>query len=261
LESTGKTVKSNPEEFEAAGALINIATGRGNLTNNKQLNDAVSSFGRVLFAPRYAVSRFQLLNHLFNPVSIGTMPPAARKIALKRALRFHAAISLPLLALGAAGLVSIDPDDDDFLKIRIGDKARYETTGGLQSYFRYLAQMGKAVVMEKGLKSAGSKIGRTNLNFWSKKLAPIPSYGYAAITGKEADTSKFNWVKGIYMRAIPITLQEFGKNTYEDGALGFIATTPTLFGIGTGYYKDKNGKAIKNDLNKMVKKVREKLLK
>lgn len=258
FESQGVNLKDNLKDYEAAGKLINIATGRGNLTNNKSLNDAVNSFGRVLFAPRYAVSRFQLLSHLAG--GAGVLPPVARKIALKRAMRFHSAISLPLIAAGMLGLVSLDPDDDDFLKVRIGGKARYEVTGGLQSYLRYLAQMGKAVYGVSGdttVKEAGKKIGGTNLNFWTKKLAPVPSYIYAGVAGKEADTSEFHWAKGIGLRLLPITLKEFGGNTYEDGVTGFIATIPSIFGIGTGYYPDKTKETFKQqreDLRKALPK-------
>ena len=246
LQSEGHTFKSNREAYEAVGKLINIATGRGDITSYKPLNDAINTFGRALFAPRYAASRFQLLAHVSGKAL--TLEPAARKIAVKRAMRFHTAISLPLIALIAAGIVAFDPDDDDFLKIRIGDKARYEVTGGLQGYLRYLARMGRSVT---NLALGNTKWGKTrnelyytNKTFWTNKLNPVMGYGAAAWSGKEPDTSEFHWLKGIWNRIQPISFREIGKAAYEDGALGFVMTLPTISGIGVGYYPDRE-KAVK----------------
>lgn len=238
LQSEGISFRNNPEVYKAAGSLINIATGRGNVGKGK-LKSAVETFGGVFFAPRFVVSRVQLLGHVAGGAA--TLPPGLRKIELKRAARFHTAITLPLLALVAAGIVAIDPDDDDFLKIRVGPKARYEFTGGLQSYIRLLGQIGKAFFQyadgQTTDKDLRNTLARRPVRFLQQKLAPVPSYGMAALTGKEVDTSEFNWAKGILNRLTPITVREIGAG-YDDGVTGMLLTTPTILGIGTAYYGD-----------------------
>lgn len=238
FESQGITIKNNKEEYEAMGRLINIATGRGGF-KRADWNNAMSVLGRPLFAPRYAASRFQLLGHVAG--GMATMPPAARKIAVKRAARFHTVVSLPLLSAAALGLIALDPDDDDFLKIRVGEKARYETTGGLQSYVRYIARMGKAVAnkVSTGKGDLSSDLMFINKSFWGNKLAPVPAYLYAAAKGKEPDRTDFHWGYGALKRMTPIFLQEVSGAAYEDGALGALAVAPAFLGIGVGYYPDK----------------------
>lgn len=238
LRAEGISYRDNPEVYKAAGSLINIATGRGDIGRGK-IKAAIESFGGVFFAPRFVVSRVQLLGHVAGGVA--TLPPGIRKIELKRAARFHTVITLPMLALIAAGIVAIDPDDDDFLKIRVGDKARYEFTGGLQSYIRLIAQIGKAFYQyadgETSAKDLRNTLVRRPVRFLQQKLAPVPSYGMAALTGKEVDTTDFNWLKGITNRLTPITVREIGAGS-EDGITGMLLTTPTILGIGTAYYGD-----------------------
>lgn len=257
LESEGITFHDNPEAYKAGGELINIGTGRGNIGTGK-LKAAIEAFGGVFFAPRFVVSRMQLLTHVSG--GMATLPPAIRKIETKRAMRFHTVITLPMLALIAAGIVAVDPDDDDFLKIRVGPKARYEFTGGLQSYLRLVARLGKAFFNYGTGDISGAEL-KNRLwfppkNFLIQKLAPVPSYGVAAYTGKEPDTTEFNWLKGITNRLQPITVREIGKGIYEDGVTGALLTAPTIFGVGVGYYEDRTPALLQKQIDAETEKLK-----
>jgi hypothetical protein len=253
LYDQGATFKTHPEEFKAIAYLINIATGRGQISN-KKLESALSAFGNMFFAPSYMVSRFQLVAHVFGK-DLLTMSPAARRIAYKRVARFHATMTLPLMALAAMGLVSLDPDDDDFLKIKpemiankfLGTnykaKARYEILGGMQPTIRFLGRQAKNGVqvaagqekIEKGTGDALYILGR----FGRGKLAPVPSFAVDYATNKDFMGKPFDWKTATASRLAPLTLKELYNGYNEDGLYGSMMTIPTFFGVGSAYYEDK----------------------
>lgn len=255
LSSQGMTFDSHPEEYKAAGALINIATGRGNISTTK-LKAQLEAYGNWAFAPRYAISRFQLLAHI--TYGWATMPPTMRKIAGKKVARFHMAMTLPLLALGALGYLSLDPDDDDFLKIRVGDKARFEILAGLQPVVRMLGRMIKGGILLgtgqiKQSDFAYRMIGVPS-RFLRGKLAPLPSLAVDWIYGKNFINQPFTWMgtaenqyedSAILSRVIPLAVKEIATATLEDGAVGFALTFPGMLGVGVSYYEDRPEKKVK----------------
>lgn len=253
LYDRGATFKTHPEEFKAIAYLINVGTGRGQI-KNKNIEAALTAFGNMFFAPSYMVSRFQLVAHVLGK-DLLTMPPAARRIAYKRVARFHLTMTLPLMALAAFGLVSLDPDDDDFLKLKpealinkifgtsLNAKARYDFLGGMQPVLRFLGRNAKNAIQaatgqEKVEKSFGDAFyigGR----FLRGKLAPLPSLGVDWGTNKDFLGRPFAWDTAAASRLTPLSLRELYHGYNEDGAYGMLFTMPSILGVGVGYYQDK----------------------
>ena len=253
LQAAGKTFDENPEEYEAAAYLINIATGRGQYSENA-FTKAFNGVAGIFFAPGYLISRFQLLGHLLG-LNQFSLPPAMRKIAAKRVLRFHSAISLSLLALGAASalgyisLVSLDPDDDDFLKIKVGSKARYEFLAGMQPIIRLLGRFVKHTY-----EFAHGDIDRTKyvdtmtrimLRFGYGKLAPIPGLAVDYVRQKNYMGEPFAWFGNksffdgeIASRILPLSPKDIIQGAMEDGLPGVALTLPSITGLGVQYYAD-----------------------
>lgn len=242
LAGRGATFETHEKEFKAAAYLINIATGRGQIGDRPKLQSAIDAFGGMFFAPSYLISRFQLLAHVAG-LDMPSMPPMMRRIALKKVARFHMLISLPMLALALAGLSAYDPDDPDFMKIRVGEKARYEILGGMQPTLRYLGKMAKqAFLLTHGDTDAVSMAKedvRSTGRFVRGKLAPVPSLGVDWFYQKDFKGDPFAWDTAVTGRITPIVAHDFYEAYEQDGLYGSMFVIPSIFGVGASYYKDK----------------------
>jgi hypothetical protein len=109
--------KERAKEF-LAKKWVNIITGKGYVGG---LYSGSSPAGKIvssaLGAPRFAIANFQVLYYT-NPVRLAFLPKGARKIVAKATLRIYTPLALTFATLGALGLVSLDPEDKDFLIIR-----------------------------------------------------------------------------------------------------------------------------------------------
>jgi hypothetical protein len=91
----------------------------------------------VFFSPRYAISRFNLL----NPATYIKMSPKARAEALKN-VGVYIGVAAMAMAIAKAGgaEVEMDPRSTDFGKIKVGD-TRYDILAGLQQWVRLISQV------------------------------------------------------------------------------------------------------------------------
>lgn len=245
LRNKGITFENNPKAYKDIGYTINISTGKGQV-KSASVQGAIDTVGTIYLAPKYAISRFQLLNEMTGPGLVKYSPEVRATILRQNLQTIGIAATITALVARALGeFISIDPEDDDFLKIRVGDKARYEFTGGLQSYIKLpLMYLKRGTMAFMGIKPQTnvSVIDKTE-SWLSYKLAPLPSYIYFGVKGKEVDGTPFHPLWSATRRAVPISIREGWEAYQMDGMPGVAMVLPTLAGVGTAYYKDREDKS------------------
>lgn len=226
--------------------MINSATGRGSL--GKKGNQAAPLLNILMFSPRLVASRAQLLNTMFNPGSWARMPRNARAQILQDNVKFLAATTATLTLMRHLGAqVSLDPDDSEFLKIRIGGTI-YDTLTGLQQPLRYLINMARSMpidseTFQSGKHYAGTDpwpmtVGtKTRGGFLESKASPTAS---AVIENVFRGTNFLGRKRSIGERAAelvtPLPAKDVIEGLRQGGLLGAVASTPALLGIGVGSY-------------------------
>lgn len=261
----GYTLENNPEFFKQAAEFVNAATGRGNMGDKLKKATAVTNL--IFYSGRLQVSRVQLINNLFNPIHyipegkaefLGgkRYDPVMRKIAAKETIRLAVGMALVYGTLKAAGAsVTLNPNDPDFGKVRIG-KTHYDVTGGNAGLVRVAYQaIATAMAAQGGEKvRRDESFGEITKKFIRSKLAPVPgaiwNVGDAKdFVGKPAnfkvklgtkqdriDTLQQN----ILIKLIePMIVDDITDAAIEDGWLGVAKTLPALSGLGVSTYQPK----------------------
>lgn len=247
LASRGLTFRQNPDEFKKIAEFINIATGRGVMPSNK--------FAKILmdlplFAPRYTLSRLQLLNMTLNPVAYANMPPHARKIVARNAIRFYGTtmgvlglVSMFGAAIGAS--VNWDDDDDDFLKIKIGS-SKYDIFAGTLQPAKLIIKVVHSAIRTKGgfENRLPGEFGNDTINavgrFVRGKLSPMASLATDYALGSDYVGDEFKWSKAVYSRLMPLVFNEVYESHKADGVVGIArAVPPSFLGVGVSTYKDR----------------------
>lgn len=234
LRDMGLKGKELDSALKSQAKYINIITGRGSL--GTEGNKLAPALNLAMFSPRLVASRFQLINKMFNPVAWARTPKGARELQMKDNLKFLVGTAAVLgLAKAAGADVTLDPDDSEFLKIKVGN-TRYDTLTGLQQPMRFMLRMAKAI--KGGETYAGDTKGDIAADFIRSKASPevglVADYlaGENRLTGKEFDATD------IRDAMIPLPVQDFREAIKTDGALrGSIESLPSIFGIGTQTYK------------------------
>lgn len=247
-----------PTELQAAlksqAKYINIITGRGNLGNKG--NQAAPLLNMAMFSPRLLASRVQLLNKMVNPGSWARLPKGARKLQMIDNAKFMVGtLSVLGLAKAAGADVNLDPDDADFLKIKVGD-TRYDTLTGLQQPLRFFLRMldattgigfdadKKRIVRHSGDNYSGDTKSDIFLDFARSKAAPVAGYGWDYLEGKNRlSGKKFEAGADALKTVLPLPYQDFSEAIKKDGALrGTIETLPALLGVGVQTYEGAKDK-------------------
>lgn len=233
-----KSMNLTPEQQQAAlkaqAKLVNIATGRGSL--GKRGNEFMPALNVAMFSPRLLASRIQLLNKMLNPVAWKNTPPGARKLMMIDNAKFLGFTLFSLgLAKAAGASVNLDPDDSEFLKIKVGN-TRYDTLTGLQQPMRFFIRMTKA--MRGGETYAGDPASDILLDFTRSKTSPEVGYLWDAIEGKNRLTGKqFSAGRDALKLATPLPFQDFQEAIKTDGVLrGMVEAMPSLVGVGSQTY-------------------------
>ena len=137
----GKKGKVTEAEAKVIANWVNVASGRGNLG---RAQPAASALATVFFAPRYVVSRFQILlgQPLWTGVLKGEGGARARALVAQEYGRASASLALFYGTFLAAAATMWDPDDEDkptvtfdprssdFGKLRFGE-TRIDILAGL----------------------------------------------------------------------------------------------------------------------------------
>lgn len=245
----GLTDAQVKEALKAQAKLVNMATGRGSL--GKRGNEFMPALNIAMFSPRLLASRIQLLNKMFNPVAWANTPKGARKLMMIDNAKFLGFTLFTLgLARAAGAAVNLDPDDSEFLKIKVGN-TRYDTLTGLQQPMRFFLRMvgygGGQVggAMRGGETYSGDPASDILLDFTRSKTSPEVGYLWDAIEGKNRLTGKkFDAKMDALRLAIPLPAQDFQEAIKTDGvARGFVEAMPSLVGIGSQTYQGAAEKA------------------
>ncbi len=290
LEKGGITREKNSKDYKYMADFINKATGRGNLGKGK-LNEAVPFLNSLLFSPKYLASRFQLLaepvklmtpsKQLSKKIPQPTNPISGklRRIIARDLITFTGAIAATLLLTdqlrrqGHDVETSLEPDDPDFLKIRLGT-AHYDISGGFQSELRFIFQVASYFEGREELVKKGSKLiekgtgkyrknaGEITMDFARRKLAPLPGFAAGVMTNTSMEYDELGRKKpfkrpitlpgsnkeisksGSYLNEgiklfSPITIKDMFEAYKEEGIKGIVKASPGALGIGTSIYKDR----------------------
>jgi len=232
LLSKGKTRENAKAAYESMSARVMVDTGRGKIPflKDKAAGETDSKIKQALsnlfFGPRLYSSIFRSLNPFYY------LNPQVDKTVRIEALKDMAGYVAGQLLLGiavtlAGGVVSLDPDDPDFLKARFGKRV-VDLTAGQSAYIRTFLRIVKGAYMradpdvskqdaDKYAEFAKQSIG----TFWRNKLAPNTSYMFSMYSGKNSIGEKFDpyEIIKIYPMYGDDIIESFKKGSPLDAAL------------------------------------------
>lgn len=211
-------------QIEGVARFVNYATGRGSLG---KFEDAAEFFNVGFFSARNWASRFQVM----NPKFYATLPPGARGAVVRDFGKYLGAMVLTFGLLKAAGFdISLDPDNPDFLKVRIGQYS-YDISGAMVQQIRYLAQMVKAAS-----EGDAQKMSERTIRYAQTKLAPLPSAVVAVSEGKKISGEPTTVTDEALGLIKPITIEQLVEGLSKDGLKGLVQSSPDILGIATMRY-------------------------
>jgi len=194
----------------------------------------------VLFAPRYAASRFNVLNpwtYLQNATT--PMGRIVLRQQMSEMIQYSGMIASTLAIAKAAGAdVSLDPESSDFLKIKTPGGYRFDVLAGLQQPMRLIYRTGEDILSAaKGEKAApGESAIDIGERFLRSKLGPVPSYFVDFLSRKTYTGQPFSFGKGALERVTPLVWQDFVTAYQRDGWGGVGMASPGLTGVGVQMY-------------------------
>jgi hypothetical protein len=233
LRAGGLTPKSAPEEFRAVARIVNVSSGRGELgVITKPLAPVLN---KVLGSPKLLKSRFQVL----NPLEYARLPPAARRIALRKAGRVAGTFAgIFGLAYLTADEVGLDPRKSNFGIARYGNTS-YDLTGGLAHKIKFIFNLVASVGTTAKKYRKGDEIAYDETpagvvtHFLRSQLSPAASLVPDAALGETYDRKPFGWTEGTIKRVTPLFAQDIYDGFVEGGGtVGAVKALPGFVGVG-----------------------------
>lgn len=239
-------------ELKSYADFVNNASGRGGLGKYSMATPLLNGF---FFSPRYAISRFNLL----NPIKYIQMSPMARVQALKT-VGTYIGIGAMTLAIAKAGgaEVNADPRSSDFGKIKIGS-TRFDVWAGLQQWVRLISQLAtgkKTTLAGKVVPLGGTNKADTRLDvverFLRSKASPTAGAAMDVLSGsnvvgqpityKFKDFNSFSNTKEGQL-IVPLWMQDI-SDAAQNGSPGMAAASGlgSFFGVGVQNFDDKKHK-------------------
>lgn len=229
-----KFVEANPgatdEQLELYAKYLNAATGRGNIRS-----DIAAGLSTVLFAPRFAVSRFETPARALQLAK----DPTLRKEVVRDMTSF---VGLGLTTLALAGLsgleVGSDPEDSDFGKI-IVDNTRFDIWGGFQQPASLIARLTTFGLDRAGIRELQRKVDPYDLaaRFVWYKSAPSVTLPFAVGTGKSVTGQPITPAKALMESFTPLFIQDVLDAAKKEGLSRAVITGPAAFvGIGSSTF-------------------------
>jgi hypothetical protein len=223
-------------QYEAIARFVNRATGRGDLGKGA-INDAAPLLNSMFFAPRYAVSKLQVL----DPRTYSQLPPGARRQAVRQAVQYFATVgaTAALLKYGFGAEVGTDPEDADFLKVKVGN-TRYDLTAGSGSYMVFAARVARNLSDRANDKEAERNKGLEDnvKRFLRYKLAPVPAAMLNAYQKHDAVGKETSVGKEALGLITPLYLSDLYDAFQQEGAAGLAKNVPGFVGVGVQTYDD-----------------------
>jgi hypothetical protein len=242
-EAAGMNPRQNDVLLKQFGSFINDATGRGSLGKLERIAPILNE---TFFAPRLMASRINMYKRFLNPMSYSNQNPILRKQTLKSLVSTVGfGLSVGELAKLGGAKVTNDPYSSDFRKIKIGN-TRIDPFSGFQQYAvgasKILGHTLTSTVTGKQFDLNSGKFGMPTKrsvaeSFFANKLAPIPSFVWSWMEGKEFDGTPFETKKAILNRTVPIVMQDLYDIYQEDPKLfppGIFKAYPTATKVGMG---------------------------
>jgi hypothetical protein len=241
-------------EGNAIAHLVNIGTGRGSVG---QMEKHAVTWNTVFFAPRYVISRFQLISGeaLFR----GGSSVRVRKAMLSEYARYLIGLGLMyelmLFAFGDDDDFSIefDPRSADVGKMRFRD-TRLDPLSGISQTARFVTQIATREQMETTSRRVRPiRPALTIGKFLRTKLAPIASVPLDYVTGsnvigEEREFASLITPSGVKTLAqdafLPFTLDQLVEVLQSEHSLdeGTAIMLAEIFGVGVQIYQDKVSK-------------------
>lgn len=244
LLAEGKTRENSPKAYEDMAARVMVDTGRGKIPFiSDKAPDATAkkikwALGKTMYGARLFAASIRKLDPTYY--LNGKVDKTVRVEAFKdmigyttSQILFHVAIAS---AIGAT--VSLDPDDSDFLKLRVGKKV-IDLTAGQSAYIRTFLRLTKAVYLasdpnvsqqdsENYSKFAMGSVG----TFFRNKLAPNTSYAVNAFMRTNTIGEKFDPYE--VFKLYPMYTDDL-ITAFEDGSMLDAAIILPLAISGLGY--------------------------
>jgi hypothetical protein len=250
--------KANPVEMKAIANFVNVATGRGNLGLKE---GALVGLNTVFFAPRYVLSRFQLMYG--QPFKGGTR--VTKQMVAKEYARFLTGIAVVYsLAIASGAKVGVDPHSSDFGKIIIGN-TRLDPMVGLSQTATFTTRVltgdksdpnqGRTLSLNgvtgrKAKEMSAEQYGRVVSNFLRSKIAPVPGAAWNWKTKKDVVGNKIervgdaeDFLQGTSVPSnviMPLALSDIYQTMQQQGIpKGTALSLLSIFGMGMQTYNKK----------------------
>lgn len=244
------------EEAKAIANFVNVATGRGSLG---AANSWGTGLNTIFFAPRYVISRFQILAG--QPFYGGNA--RTRKLIAKEYAKYLAGVGIvtSLLAaflgddeergsiLGFRVPLEMDPRSSDFLKVRMGN-TRLDPFSGLLQVTTLIERMRTAETKNNAgeiiplsgdtVKYGGSSTTDVLVRFLRSKLSPAVGSALDRREGKNVVGDTVGTKEVIQRGLVPISFGEILETMQEQGVpRGTALSLLSMFGIGLQTYEPR----------------------
>jgi len=240
--STGSFTKP---QAEVAANFINVVTGRGHLGQSSEM--AINLLNDVFFAPKFAISRFQVL--LGQPIWTTkggykeTM--GVRAAIVKEYARFARGLAIVFsLGIAAGGEIETDPRSSDFAQLRWG-RIRLNPTLGLSQVVVLLTRLAlrqtKNTETGKITDLKGREYIDVGVRFLRGKLNVIFGTGLNIASGENVVGEKTTPQSVAEDLSIPITYQNIYEVMQEEGVPKDVALSILEFlGMSVNVYNERN---------------------
>ena len=240
-------------ELKKVAYFINLASGRGKLGKSESIMQSASFF---VFSPRFALSRVQLpLWSIYAGLKIGRAKLSKDQevkdrieaegftdelgLYIAKSWAKYSATMMGIITLAALAGASFgfDPEEEDFMKISIGN-LRLDIFSGMGPVFRYWNKFNYATF--------SNLTGRdTDINIWDEfqktfikyKVSPWMSKGSEIMTGKDyvtqRDINEFGTLLELF---VPIHLANAVEGIITDVPAPYILGELLAEGTGVGAY-------------------------
>jgi hypothetical protein len=238
--------------LQAIGKFINEFTGRGSAGTKAS---ALVGLNSIFFAPRYVLSRFQVLTG--HPLWSNWKASGRAKGMIAQEYAKTLTGIATVLGTGAAlgGKIELDPRSSDFLKMRFGN-TRLDPMAGLSQTAVLLGRMisgaskdskGKVIPLREwgvmGIKNPKVEYGKSDAasvlgRFLRSKLSPVVGTGIDVMSGKNVVGGKVT-IKDIPEALLmPLSFNDVYDVMRDNGVpAGTAMTVLALFGMGLQNYK------------------------
>lgn len=242
LDTMGNGAATTPEEAAAIANFINVATGRGNIPGKAA--QAAAGLNSIFFAPRYVLSRFQLLAG--QPFYGGNAK--TRALIAKEYGRYLIGVGI-VYALAMAAMddddepIETDPTSSNFLKARFGN-TRLDPMSGLLQATVFAAREGEALRrFATGDASKDPKYGSGSDvlgRFLRSKLSPAVGSAVDMLAGKDVTGRRVTPEDSLKRMVTPLSVGDIAKTMEEQGvAKGTVMSLLSLLGMGVQTYEAK----------------------